>query len=232
VPIAALTGRDRKLTRLEDAVGFLATDADFVDMAMELAYGAAYLGGHPRSPKPVANCAIGIAGDGVTVQRLFTTLIHEPWVNVSALTAEGPAEVQTRFTATRLAVLGPLALAFKKEKNSACFIAVEGRFGQFVVEVKKKSVYQLRAELAPWQGLVGLPGPGYLKCQACGNFIPPRSGRCSRCGLRVGETPAAEAATGIADQLAQLAELHGAGALTDEEFVVAKQALLSPSIKP
>jgi Short C-terminal domain len=133
-----------------------------------------------------------------------------------------PAEVQTRSTATRLAVLGPLALAFKKEKNSACFIAVEGRFGQFVVEVKKKSVYQLRAELAP----------GYLKCQACGNFIPPRSRRCSRCGLRVGETPAAEAATGIADQLAQLAELHGAGALTDEEFVVAKQALLSPSIKP
>jgi hypothetical protein len=179
-------------------------------MAVDLAYGAAYLGGHPGSPKPVAHCAIGINGGGVTVQRLSKRLIHEPWAYISTLAAEGPIDVQSRFTATRLAALGPLTLAFKKEKNSACFITVEGGFGLFIVEVMKKSVLQLRAELAPWQSALA-----DSRCRVCGYFLG-KWGKCAGCGTLRGEAAAAGDGAGLADQLAQLADLYLAGALTTE----------------
>jgi hypothetical protein len=41
-------------------------------------------------------------------------------------------------------------------------------------------------------------------------------------------SPTTPAASGLADQLAQLAQLHAAGALTDDEFAAAKQRLIDP----
>jgi hypothetical protein len=48
-------------------------------------------------------------------------------------------------------LLGPLALAFKKDAKTACFVVVEGTFGEFIFQVKKKSPHELRAAFAPWQ---------------------------------------------------------------------------------
>ena len=59
--------------------------------------------------------------------------------SITAFLAEGPNEVQTRFTAMRFVLLGPLALAFKKRKKQQCFVVVEGSFGEFIFQVNKKS---------------------------------------------------------------------------------------------
>jgi hypothetical protein len=54
--------------------------------------------------------------NGVEVS-VFRKFIDEPWENITGLTAEGPGEVQTRFTATGLVLLGPLGLAQSKRRG-------------------------------------------------------------------------------------------------------------------
>ena len=50
---------------------------------------------------------------------------------------ETAGEVSDRFTATRLALLGPFALAFKKKKdNRELYLTVEGEGFAFVVELE------------------------------------------------------------------------------------------------
>lgn len=62
-----------------------------------------------------------------------------PLAGVTASVEDG-AELQSRFTATRIALLGPFALAFKKKKGGEKFLAIEGPDFAWVVEVNRKKV--------------------------------------------------------------------------------------------
>jgi hypothetical protein len=52
-------------------------------------------------------------GVGVTV--MWVRKLAIPWEQVTGLVVEGPEQAESRFTATRLALIGPFALAFKKK---------------------------------------------------------------------------------------------------------------------
>jgi hypothetical protein len=173
----------------------------------------AYLGGHPELERAAKIARLTMNDDGIHVKVGFRTFINEPWKNITGLSAEGPDQVQTRFTATRLVLLGPLGLAFKKEKKLA-FVVVEGTFGEFIFEVKKKSPMELQAELVPWKerlsggdksGEPTLPSSPH-EATASSETTPDRE--------RV-------------EVLKELAELRTQGVLTDEEFVAEKARLLA-----
>jgi hypothetical protein len=169
-----------------------------------------YMGGIPTvhaTPKQVV--LLIVDEDGVHLRGGFAgkdDLFSVPWEQVAALSAEGPDQVETRFTATRVALMGPFALAFKKDKKSDCFVVVELVDGEFLFQVRKKSQPELRADLAPWvrrpRGQK-LPDP----------VAVPGGQAIDHGGERI-------------RQLKDLAELRDQGVLTDEEFAVEKARVL------
>lgn len=177
-----------------------------------------YLGGHPDRERASDNANISITAEGVRV-GVFKTWINEPWANISELDAEGPDQVGKRITASRLLLTGPLALAWKKETKSPCFIVVRGTFGEFIFEVKKKSVQELRGELAPWKSV--------LRALAAETNEAANSTALNE---PAGAEPAsAQAAPGSErlELLKQLGELRASGVLTEEEFAAEKARILS-----
>jgi len=82
-------------------------------MPRKLLYSGGYLGGHPARERPEKTATLAVSDEGIQVS-VFKNFINERWANITGLTAEGPDEVQTRFTATRFVLMGPLALAFKR----------------------------------------------------------------------------------------------------------------------
>jgi hypothetical protein len=165
-------------------------------------FSGSYLGGHPSRERQEKQASLRFDDDGVHVS-VFRAFIEEPWANIISLDAEGSSEVQKRFTATRFMLLGPLALAFKKDTKSACFVVVEGAFGEFIFQVKKKSVQELRMVLAPWRKRVGR-GPELLTESVV--VAPP--------------------APTASDRLRELADLRDRGVVTEEEFSAKKSELL------
>ncbi len=138
--------------------------------------------------------------------RAATSYFRCRGTTVTALSAEGPDQVQTRFTATRFALMGPFALAFKKDKKSDCFVVVESVEGEFLFQVRKKSQQELRSALAPWVGRT--------QGQVAPTPVAVQGGQASDHGderIR---------------QLKDLAELRDQGVLTDEEFAAEKARVL------
>jgi hypothetical protein len=161
--------------------------------------------------------------DGVRV-KMFKTFIDEPWKEISGLSAEGPDQVATRFTATRFLLAGPLALAWKKEKKLG-FVVATGSFGEFTFQVKKKTPQELRALLAPWSPLIA-PRPAARDW--------PYRDESARQPAEPVSTPAdaSDVDAGMDKQrqrlelLRELGELHQSGVLTDEEFQEHKARIL------
>jgi hypothetical protein len=138
------------------------------------------------------------------------SFIDEPWSSITELAAEGPDQVSSRFTATRLLLAGPLALAFKK-KQKVGYLVASGEFGEFLFEVKGKTPIELRAKIAPWLGRIAAP-------PAAPPSEPPPP-----------PTPSEAPATAPVDRIGQLqvlTDLRDRGALTDEEFAAEKARLL------
>ena len=154
-----------------------------------------YLGGHPDHQRAKA-ATLQLNEAGVTV-RVFKPFIQLPWAEVIGLEAEGPDQVQTRFTATRLVLMGPLGLAFKQKKKVG-YIVVRGGFGEFIFEVDGKTPVELRAKIAPWAARLA-PEPE--------------------------EAPAPS--VDRVDRVRELADLRDRGALTEEEFASEKARLLA-----
>jgi hypothetical protein len=186
--------------------------------AINAAYGikelsGAYLGGHPAHERADKNARLTMNDDGIHVKAGFRTFIKEPWKNITGLSAEGPDQVQTRFTATRLVLLGPLGLAYKKEKKSA-FVVVEGTFGEFIFQVKKKTPRELQAELVPWRKRLS---GGEKSAEPT---LPSSPHETTASSERTSDRERVEV-------LKELAELRTQGALTEEEFAAEKARLLA-----
>lgn len=66
---------------------------------------------------------------------------------------ETSGDIEQRFTATRLAVMGPFALAFKKKNDKrTLYLTVEGDGFGYLVEVKPKKEKAARAFVAKFNG--------------------------------------------------------------------------------
>ncbi|MGB4590327.1 MAG: SHOCT domain-containing protein [Clostridiaceae bacterium] len=76
-------------------------------------YKITYLGGHPKLTKE-GEMSINISGNEVTLGGLLNKVNLE---NISAARLETESEIKSRYTATRIAMLGIFALAFKKNKK-------------------------------------------------------------------------------------------------------------------
>lgn len=124
-------------------------------------------------------------------------------------TLDTAGQIEARFTATRLALMGPFALAFKKKKDKReLFLVIEGQGFSIVQEVPRKREQQARVFVARINGL--------------GRTIVPAAPPAP-------PAPAAAAGTSksIGEQLRELAELRDSGILTDDEFQAQKVRLLS-----
>ena len=142
---------------------------------------------------------------------------------------ETAGEIDSRFTATRLALMGPFALAFKKKKDKReLYLTVEGPEFAWVIEIQpdlsasaRKFAAELSAasrRLAAGSDRPALP-PGSTPGTVPDASLDPSSLQHSPTTPPI-ETP------DVAGQLGRLAELHAAGALTDVEFSAAKARLL------
>jgi hypothetical protein len=159
-----------------------------------------YLGGHAGRVKETA-ALLRLSDEGVRVKPgIGRAFIEEPWSSITELAAEGPDQIASRFTATRLLLTGPLALAFKK-KQKLGYVVIRGEFGEFLFEVKT-TPQELRAKMAPWQQRIPQPAA---------------------------ESPAVSRAPDKIGQLQALADLRDRDALTNEEFAAQKAVLLGES---
>jgi hypothetical protein len=173
----------------------------------EIFWSTEYLGTHP-SFKRKASGPLTFSEGGIDIPKGFKP--HRvPWSEVTALDVTD-GEDSSRFTATRIAALGPFALAAKKHKHSA-LVVISTTDGDFLVEVSKMTAVELRARLTHYikQVETTAPTPPVMLADAA-------------------EPPAeAQSSPDAMGQLRQLGELHDAGVLTDEEFGAKKAELLS-----
>jgi len=124
-----------------------------------------YLGGDPEASDAAGNAALKLSEEGILItvsipaKVVYTTVVEAahnktivgvPWREIRAMHAEGPDAIRQRVTATRVAIVGVFALAIPKDVKSDCCVVVEGAFGELYFAVKRKTVHELRAELAPW----------------------------------------------------------------------------------
>lgn len=147
--------------------------------------------------------------------KMFKSLLKASWDEVADIECGGPESMQKRITATRLVMLGPLALAARKKTGEA-FAYIELLDGRSVVlKFPKKSEPQVRAIFAPYRNSFagGLANPA---------FYDPN------------EAPASPSAPAVAtapldplDRLKKLAELRDAGILTEDEFREQKAKILA-----
>lgn len=110
-----------------------------------------YLGGHPGRDK-ATTCTLTIGDEGVRA-RVVRNFLEVPWSAVTSIDVEGPEQVQTRVTATRLLATGLFAFAFKKEKRLA-YVTVTTTDHEVIFETDKFTPQELRAQLAWTAGKV------------------------------------------------------------------------------
>jgi large subunit ribosomal protein L7/L12 len=177
------------------------------DALTSVYFWANYLGGHPARQMSKDGVFVQIDSKGIKLTHNLRELLQVPWENISEILVEGPDEIRRRFTATRLVLFWPAGLAFKKKVKQEYFVVVAGSFGEFILETKAKSKYELQAKLAPWTRLLAARG--------------------TRVGVSapIDQTPSA-ASDSVASELDRLAELHARGALTAGEFEAAKARVL------
>ena len=106
---------------------------------------ARYLGGHDRKrPMDMAMLEIG-PKQGVRVRGIGGWTI--PWSDVAALETGG-GDPKSRITGTRVALLGPLALAARKRKDSALLTIVLTDGRQVLFEMTDVAPNALAGNLA------------------------------------------------------------------------------------
>lgn len=137
---------------------------------------------------------IEISDDGFSLglfKKKFT-----PWTEVNGIEIEGPGNVGSRITATRLVTLGVFALAAKK-KSGETFVMITLKSGQVIsMMFKKMNSGEIKSLFAPIM-----------------KFISAEENRA------LNELSASE-------QIKELASLMEQGLLTQEEFDAAKKQIL------
>ena len=146
---------------------------------------------------------IQLDGDGITHDG------HGGPLAGAEATVQTGGEIQSRYTATRIALMGPFALAFKKKKDKReLYLAIDAPSYSILVEVDKnrsKSARQLAANLNTASRSIAQPPNEKVAPSAPISPSQPLS---------------------VGDELAKLAQLKDAGYLTPAEFDEQKRRLL------
>jgi hypothetical protein len=137
---------------------------------------------------------------GIVLRVVWKDTLWFAWEHVLGIEIEGPDTVQRRFTATRLAFLGPFALAVPKRQKVA-FVVIATQDGDTFFRIDGITHMQLRAQLSPWTDRYAT-------------------------SLRPGAVANAGQGSDVAAQLGQLADLKAQGALSEKEFAAAKARVL------
>ena len=145
---------------------------------------------------------------GVSLSK-FRTYFTIPWSEVTALEVEGPDQAAQRFTATRLVLLGPLGLAFKKSKKTTVILVSTRSGDQAVFETKKYQTHEVKPKL-----------------QAIINKIQQASPEPPEAVLTLEEPAPPALPVSAPDEITKLVALRDSGAITDEEFTAYKDNLL------
>ena len=120
------------------------------------------------------------------------------WEDLVEFSIEGPEQLQKRVTVTRLLAIGVFAFAKKKSSGESFIFARTKSEDQIVIKFNKKSEPELLSLFAPYKNK--LPSEGVKSQNAKDNVV---------------------------DQIAQLAELHSKGLLSDAEFTAMKSKLIN-----
>jgi hypothetical protein len=190
-----------------------------------------YHGGLLDHPKSHSGCTLKIDKNGVSLWS-FRTLFSIPWSEIIDLEVEGPEQASQRFTATRLALLGPLGLAFKKSKKSTV-VQVSTKSNDLAVFVTEKYVvHEVRPKLQAIINRIRQAKPATEKGAEHAPIPQPSAAPAIPAEPMV---PAPETLapatptsplTGIADEIAKLAALRDSGVLSAGEFDAQKAKLL------
>jgi hypothetical protein len=121
-------------------------------MTRTLTISGEYLGGHEGREKVAKPAFLNIDDEGVSIRASFRTAVREPWSRIASINVDGDESLQTRFTATRLALIGPFALAFKKKKSRKNgYLTIETDGGVIVFHTEKMEPHEITAKLSPWR---------------------------------------------------------------------------------
>lgn len=149
-----------------------------------------------------------------------------PWNAIEAIDIDG--EMSKRVTVTRALTIGVFAFGAKKKRED-CHLSVITPSMEYAFIFEKTPAVRIRNAFRPVVN--GLSKATTMAVAEVpdnqdhdNDQEPPQA---------TAQTPAADApvppTTGVAGQLAMLADLHAAGSLTDEEFAAAKAQLLTGS---
>jgi hypothetical protein len=119
-----------------------------------------YLGGFVEYPRRVETnfcvCNIGTGGNIHWEDRNGSPLCGAAWDQIVELRVGPTDRSPERFTASRIAVLGPFALAAKKQRREA-MLGVKTLSGEGVLIVHGHTPLDLEAQIAPLAACVGVP---------------------------------------------------------------------------
>jgi hypothetical protein len=171
-----------------------------------------YYGGWPehQTPEGKSNLVLVVDQIGITLRK-FKAVFTIPWEAITDVVVEGPEVAEKRYTATRLALLGPLGLAFKKEKKGSkeAIITVATRTGdEAIFHIAGTLPREISPKLEP------------LAIRA------RRAAAANSASVPSSDPISSPNAPDIPTQIEKLADLHAKGILTDEEFTRKKAELL------
>lgn len=130
-----------------------------------------------------------------------------PWSWIDGVTVESPEEIKRRVTATRVAAIGPLALAIKKRVKQAILV-LETKNDAAFFEIDGYETVELRAAVSGLQRYFELAS--WVR-----TYQPPPE-----------RAPIPAQAPDPLAQIQKLAELRDAGLVSDREFEEKRLALL------
>lgn len=160
----------------------------------------AYLGGHPREPKPAVDGRFVMTETGIFVENMDMEPWRRaavPWSDIASLSLEPYSEAKSKIPWVLLFGLFGLGAS---DRRDGTLITVVLRDGASVSYLAEGRFITFRANVLPI---------------------------FERLGVRVTEPPSVSApALSIADELTKLAHLRDSGVLTDDEFNAQKAKLL------
>jgi hypothetical protein len=162
-----------------------------------------YLGGNLSHSEPVSGVTLSFDDNGFHAKSPAGLSMHLAWSSVHGIDVEGSDAVQGRITATRLVLVGWLALAWRKKEN-ASFLSVETAAGTAVF-ARAETLHEMRVRLSALLSAAPTLQP-----------LPPVASPAEPAFMQ----------PDVLDQIRRLGELARDEFITAEEFAAAKEELL------
>jgi hypothetical protein len=136
------------------------TERQATELAESALERCSYLGGFLGHPRRVDFCSgefsVGIKANIGWMDRRGNPVCWVDWPEILEFRVGATDRGSERFTASRLALVGPFALAFKKQRREA-MLAVKTTSGEGMFIVHGHTPIELEAQLAPLSACIGVP---------------------------------------------------------------------------